>query len=288
MSPPSPPSSKAHNGSDSTTATLPPPKDPIARISLDLRQHIPILALRASLILFTSGILPLIGYFAVHYTTTLKTTYILSIFTPIFGVVSLYSFFQRTIRLARKSSTCRPLGSTSAWTLDYFDWNFAFGFVVVSVVIAVGISRNPSSVKITSLPLSVLMLLVCGQFVLLIPLRALGVRAPFRFSSVARGESMRPAVYVIGEDVVAVDGEQGDVFRAQWNARYESSAPFRTLLARQDWLWGVSGVLVAGAIIGVIFGVKQDAVGLVSPMDLGCLDDAHHDRNDKVYMQTGE
>lgn len=72
---------------------------------------------------------------------------------------------------------------------------------------------------------------------------------------------MRPAVYVIGEDVVAVDGEQGDVFRAQWNARYESSAPFRTLLARLDWLWGLSGVLVAGATIGVIFGVKQDAVG---------------------------
>lgn len=72
---------------------------------------------------------------------------------------------------------------------------------------------------------------------------------------------MRPAVYVIVEDVVAVDGEQGHVFRAQWNARYESSAPFRTLLARLDWLWGVSGVLVAAAVIGVIFGVKQDAVG---------------------------
>lgn len=23
-------------------------------------------------------------------------------------------------------------------------------------------------------------------------------------------------------------------------------------------------------------------------MDLGCLDDAHHNRNDKVYMQAGE
>lgn len=193
--------------------------------------------------------------------TTLKTTYILSIFTPIFGVVSLYSFILRTVRLAKKSSTCRPLGSTGAWTLDYFDWNFAFGLVVVSVIIAIGISRNPSSVKITSLPLSVLILLVCGQMVLLLPLRALGVRAPFRFSSIARGDALRPAVYVIGEDVVAVDGEQGDVFRAQWNARYESSAPFRTLLARLDWFWGVSGVSVAGTVIGVIFGFNQDAVG---------------------------
>lgn len=68
-------------------------------------------------------------------------------------------------------------------------------------------------------------------------------------------------MYVIAEDVVAVDGEQGDLFRAQWNARYESSAPFRTLLARLDWLWGISGVLVGGAVIGVIFGVKEDTVG---------------------------
>ena len=80
---------------------------------------------------------------------------------------------------------------------------------------------------------------------------------------------MRPAVYIIAEDVVAVDGEQGDLFRAQWNARYESSAPFRSLLARLDWLWGISGVSIAGAIIGIIFGVKNDsvgwAVGTVSP-----------------------
>lgn len=260
-SPPTP-EPKAHgNGSQSTTATLPPPKDTIARISLNLRQHIPAIALQASILIFTSGILPLVGYFAVHYATTLKTQYILSIFTPIFGVVSLYSFALRTVRLARSSSTCRPLGSTSAWTLDYFDWNFAFGFAVVSVVIAIGISRDPSSLNITSLPLSVLILMVCGQLVVLIPLRAAGFRAPFRFSSVARGEALRPGVYVIAEDVVAVDGEQGDVFRAQWNARYESSAPFRTLLARLDWLWGVSGLLLAGAVIGVIFGVKQDAVG---------------------------
>lgn len=68
-------------------------------------------------------------------------------------------------------------------------------------------------------------------------------------------------MYVIAEDVVAVDGEQGDLFRAQWNTRYESSAPLRSLLARLDWLWGISGLLVGGAVIGVIFGVKEDSVG---------------------------
>lgn len=233
----------------------------IARLPLNLRAHKLPLAIFFTITLVTSCIFPLIGYFALHYETTLKTQIILSIVTPVFGVVSLNSFFTRTIRLARSSSTCRPLGSRSAWTLDYFDWNFAFGFSIVSVIIAIGISRKPSNLRMCSLPLSILLLQVCGQMVLLIPLRAMGMRAPFRFSSLEKGEVLRPAIFTIVEDVVAVDGKQGDVFRAAWKARYESSAPFRALLDRLDSLWGASGVLVAAVVIAVIFGVKDAEVG---------------------------
>lgn len=238
-------------------------KDPtIARIPLSLRPHILTIALRASIIIFTGGILPLIGYLILHYATTLNTTYILVIFTPIFGLSSLYTLVVRTRALSRQTSTCRPLGRTSAWNLDYFNWNFIIGFIILTIIIAMGISRDaPTSVRITSLPLSVLMLLVCVQLVLFIPLRALGLRAPIRFSSIARRDPLKPAVYIIAEDVVAVDGGQGDAFRAQWMARYETSALFRTLLARLDWWWGVSGVVVAGAVVGIVFGVEAEEVG---------------------------
>ena len=61
------PGPKAHHpSSDSTAMTLSPSKDPIARIPLDLRQHTPRIALQASTILFTSGILPLTGYLALY------------------------------------------------------------------------------------------------------------------------------------------------------------------------------------------------------------------------------
>ena len=238
-------------------------KDPsIARIPLSLRSHIPTIALRASIIIFTGGILPLIGYLILHYATTFNTTYIITIFTLIFGFSSLYTLLVRTRALSRQTSTCRPLGSTSVWNLDYFNWNFITGFVILAVLIAIGISRDtPTNVRITSLPLSILMLLVCGQLVLFIPLRALGLRAPFRFSSIERGDPLKPAVYIIAEDVVAVDGRQGDAFRAQWKARYETSAPFRQLLARLDWWWGISGVVVAAAVIGIVLGVEEAAVG---------------------------
>ena len=135
------------------------------------------------------------------------------------------------------------------------------GFIVVAVVIALGISMKPSNIRMVALSLPILMLQICLQMVLLVPLSAMHVRAPFRFSSIARGEILKPAVYVIAEDVVAVDAKQGDVFRAQWKARYETSQPFRNLLTQLDLFWGVSGTLVAGGIIAVIFAVKQTDVG---------------------------
>ena len=191
--------------------------------------------------------------------------------------------------------------------MDYFDWNFILGFAVVAVVIALGISKKPPNVRWVALSLPILMLQVCAQMVLLVPLSAMHVRAPFRFSSIGRGELLKPAVYVIAEDVIAVDAKQGDVFRAQWKARYESSQPFRNLLTQLDLLWGVSGVLTAGGIIAVIFAVKQTDVGwavgksMTNPsenlqlkrcrmgraMDLDCNYVIDHVQAGRVYMQAG-
>ena len=90
----------------------------------------------------------------------------------------------------------------------------------------------------------------------------------FRFSSVREGRRAEAGgVCVVGEDVVAVDGEQGGgvVFRARWNARDGPSAPFRTLLTRLDRLWGVQRGLGCGRGGRVIFGVEQGAVGKSFP-----------------------
>ena len=233
----------------------------IPRIDLDLREHKKVLFIQALITTTASGILPLAGYLILHYLTSLKTQIILSIFTPIFGVVSLFSLIVRTIRLWKSSSTCRPLGATNRWVLDYFDWNFAGGFVALSIVISIGISQTPSNVRIVALPLSILLVQVCGQMVVLTPMRWLGMKTLFRISSLAKGELVRPACYTIAEDVVAVDGRQGDAFRAVWNARYEASPPFRRLLAQMDILWGTTGVAVAAGCIATIFAVDNTTIG---------------------------
>lgn len=257
--------------SDSTDSAmsagaLKPHPGAIVRIPINLGAHKLLLALHWTPLLLTSCILPLVGWFSLHYATTMKTQYVLSIFTPLFGAVSLYAFFLRTWRLARPGSQYRPLGCedqsrSSRWTLDYFDWNFALGFAVVCAVIAAGIAEDPSNVRMASLPLSILLLQVCGQMALLLPLRAFGWRVPCRISSYPRGTPARPAVYTIIEDIVAVDGKQGREFREIWQGRWESSPLFRTHLAVMDAIWGISGLCIAALCIGIIYGINNVSVG---------------------------
>ena len=269
----------SHFQSDSETEVKTHSKssDTIPRIPINLRNHRLLLGINWGILIFVSCILPIIGWFGLHYKTTLKTTYVLSIFTPIFGAVSLFSYITRTVRLIRSDRSeprneyavsktdYRPLGMhenhTTKWALDYFDWNFALGFCVVTAVIAAGIAEDPANVRMSSLPLSVLILQVSGQMVLLIPARAMGMRAPFRISSYPAGEPLRPACFTIAEDIVAVDGKQGVGFRRLWMARWDASPEFRRLLGWMDVLWGITGLAVAAVCIGIIFGVSNDSVG---------------------------
>lgn len=64
---------------------------------------------------------------------------------------------------------------------------------------------------------------------------------------------MRPGLYIMLEDVGAVDGHCGRAYREAINARYEASYLFRRMLGRLTMFWGISAVVIAGAITAVIF-----------------------------------
>jgi hypothetical protein len=126
--------------------------------------------------------------------------------------------------------------------------------IVVSTVL------KPAKPRLAALPLSLLLLQVCAQVLAttaLVPLRA---RYPFSFSSMPRGELVRPALYTIVEDVVAVDGGQGTRFRDVFNQRYLASEPVRRLLREMDLLWGVSGFAVAVTVVVLIFKLENKDV----------------------------
>lgn len=225
----------------------------LPRIPLDLTQHKLSIALNWIPIVLTSCLLPIGGYFALRYGTDLKLNIILSPWLALMGVVSLFSLVDRSWALLRKDSICRPLGQTGR-NLDFFGWNFMFGFIMLTVLISAGIAEL--SLTVASLPQSVLMVQVSGLLVLTQILQAVGVRAPFRLSSIAHGEVLRPGTYVIVEDICAVDGKQGQKFRQAWKDRYDASPIFRSHLRRMDLMWGVSGLLVAAGIWAVVLSLQ--------------------------------
>jgi hypothetical protein len=80
---------------------------------------------------------------------------------------------------------------------------------------------------------------------------ALEVKLPFRFGSSPRGETIRPAIFYIVEDVVAVDGNGEIEYREAFNARYESSEMFRNMLWNLSVCWMLA-FYVLGAVVTVL------------------------------------
>ena len=77
---------------------------------------------------------------------------------------------------------------------------------------------------------------------------------PVRLSSVPAGAPVRPPVYVIVEDVVAVNGGGGKAYRRAINARYLASPVFRRLMNEMSWFWGL-WTSILGVTLIVLIGV---------------------------------
>ncbi len=77
------------------------------------------------------------------------------------------------------------------------------------------------------------------------------IKLPFRFGSSPPGEVVRPAIFYIVEDVVAVDGNGGVEYREAFNKRYEGSEVFQGMIWRLSVAWMV-GFYVMGAVVAVL------------------------------------
>ena len=95
-------------------------------------------------------------------------------------------------------------------------------------------------------------------------LRACGFKAPFRISSTPTGSPMPTALYVLIEDVIAVDGGGGQVYRYALRTRYLSSPYFRRMLFEMNCFWGGGSVVFAAAITAIVFTVPESVAFTVS------------------------
>ncbi|KAG4414241.1 hypothetical protein IFR04_012613 [Cadophora malorum] len=195
---------------------------------------------------------PIVLYIILNYETDLdKDTVYLIISGTLFGTI-IVEFLQRTWRLWKKSSTCR-VANTGRWDFDWFHWNSALVLIIIIAEVAIATSLDTPQVRLLAMPTSSILFVVSIEVLLIELMRAFRVRAPFRVSSVTKGEYLRPALFTLIEDVVAVDGNGGSGYRVRLNARYETSKDFRRLLLFMTWFWTVPCLLVAVATSAVVF-----------------------------------
>lgn len=91
-------------------------------------------------------------------------------------------------------------------------------------------------------------------------LHATHAGSPFQVGSIPAGERVRPVIYYIVEDVVAVDGGGGIEYRRAFNARYISSVRFQKMICWLTVKWMVGFFFIGAGVTGAVFGVKKREV----------------------------
>ena len=109
------------------------------------------------------------------------------------------------------------------------------------------------------MPLSSMVFTFGTELMIIDLMRYFQLPAPCRISSIPKGAQLRPGIYSIIEDVIAVDGSGGTEYREAFNRRYEASHIFRAMLRRLGFYWAVGAQLCAALTTTLIFTLSDDA-----------------------------
>lgn len=202
---------------------------------------------------------------------------VLTIPTAILGIFTIIAIIERIWKLIKPSPKFRPLKSPR-YGLDVFQWGYFAALIIISALISSTLLRNSNDheghefqIRLLSLPASVLMYFLATLTLLSLILNRLAVKLPFRFGSVDAGNLVRPAIYYIVEDVVAVDGNGGTEYREAFTGRYESSPIFQRMIWTLSMLWCLAFFALAAWFTFLVFTlpvVAVYAVGWAGPFPL--------------------
>lgn len=196
-------------------------------------------------------LLPTFIFYILKYAAHVSDKRNVSITTAAFGFLSLIQYVLRIYRLLKPNSTYLPLHSPHRWYLDFYQFQFTLGFILITLIFTLALTDSQGHVIVRNTSLApCILLLQCGpQFLVSCVAYKQKWVNKFRFSSSLAGEQAVPAVFTIVEDVIGVDGRGGGKggFRELWKGRYMQSLRFREMVFKQTVFWGV-GAIVGGAV----------------------------------------
>ena len=200
--------------------------------------------------------------------------------TAVLGIFTAIAIFDRVRKLIRLSPEYRPLNSPRH-ALDIFQWGYFLALISIASLITSTLARGDKDqddhefqIRLISLPTAVLMYLVATLTLLSLALNRLELKLPFRFGSLDAGNVLRPAVFYIVEDVVAVDGGGGVEYRKAFVERYHSSPIFRRMIWDVSVVWMLYFYVFAVLFTVLVFMLPKAAVyavGWAGPFPLAGL-----------------
>ena len=111
--------------------------------------------------------------------------------------------------------------------------------------------------SLIAMPVPSLMFLLATLLLISLVLNVLNVKAPFRLGSTGKDEAeVRPAIFYVVEDIVAVDGNGGVEYRTQFNLRYASSPIFRRMLFRLSMVWMLVFYFI-GTLLAILISIMS-------------------------------
>ncbi|KAA8648197.1 hypothetical protein EYZ11_000526 [Aspergillus tanneri] len=237
-------------GTANTSTSEPPP------LPYSLRTRKKSIAIFWTLFILDAAAQPIALYWGLWFGTNLSHNIVFSIVTASLGGISVFEYFYRLYNLFRKDSRARPLNARKSW-LDFFHINFTIVWLILAVELIVGTVVEEPYVRLVAMVLPTVMFYFGGVYLALDMLRICGFKAPFRISSTPKGSVMPTALYVLIEDVVAVDGGGGQIYRYALRIRYLSSPYFRRMLFQMNCFWAGGSIIFAAAITAIIFTTSQ-------------------------------
>lgn len=231
-------------------------------LNYSLRTRKKSIALFWSLIVIDCIFTPIALYFGLWYGTNLSHNAVFSISTGTLGSVSIFEYFLRFHRLWKKGSTCRVIGARRFY-LDWFHWNLSVAWIAVMIELIVGTVPKEPPIRLLAMPVASMCFAFGVELLIIDVARLAGYKAPMRISSLPVGSPLRPGIYSIIEDVVAVDGGGGTEFRQRLNLRYMASHKFRQMLHRLTLFWALGSCAIAVLTTVLIFTIQKDAAYVV-------------------------
>lgn len=232
-------------------------RDPLPPLPFHLRQHRGAVAFVFVVMFIDHGIFPPVFYFAVKNATDLDVTVIFGIITAVFGIVLGIECFVRAIKLVLKNPKFRPLGQEARFGMDFWQFSFTLCLIINVICVSVGTALEPPFINLMAMPMPTVIFNLSWLLLLSDFLHERKYRTPFRISSTPKGEIWPRFIYVIIEDVIAVDCNGKREWRQAWKDRVEASKPMRETLKRLSTFWAVGGLCVSALCWGLLWGFES-------------------------------